>query len=125
MGVIEYNKINNKTMKSIKYIFKVLSVISFTFSLAACNDEVINESNKSENEFGTIVFTAEAPTTRTSLEADNKVYWNDGDEIVVVPEYGSYIQNLEDYKFTTSIPEQKAPSAEFVGKTILNKLYYI
>lgn len=112
-------------MKSIKYIFKVLSVISFTFSLAACNDEVINESNKSENEFGTIVFTAEAPTTRTSLEADNKVYWNDGDEIVVVPEYGSYIQNLEDYKFTTSIPEQKAPSAEFVGKTILNKLYYI
>lgn len=112
-------------MKSMKYIFKALSVISFTLSLAACNDEVINESNKSENEFGTIVFTAEAPTTRTSLEADNKVYWNDGDEIVVVPEYGSYIQDLENYKFTTSIPQQKAPNAEFVGKTILNKLYYI
>lgn len=112
-------------MKTAKHIFKVLSVISFAISLTACNEEVLNESNKTENQYGTMVFTAEAPTTRTSLEADNKVYWNDGDDIVVVPEYGSYIQNLEDYKFTTSIPEQKAPNAEFIGKTILNKLYYI
>lgn len=109
-------------MKTAKHIFKVLSVISFAISLTACNEEVLNESNKTENQYGTMVFTAEAPTTRTSLEADNKVYWNDGDDIVVVPEYGSYIQNLEDYKFTTSIPEQKAPNAEFIGKTILNKM---
>lgn len=112
-------------MKTAKHIFKVLSVISFAISLTACNEEVLNESNKTENQYGTMVFTAEAPTTHTSLEADNKVYWNDGDDIVVVPEYGSYIQNLEDYKFTTSIPEQKVPNAEFIGKTILNKLYYI
>lgn len=105
-------------MKSMKYIFKALSVISFTLSLAACNDEVINESNKSENEFGTIVFTAEAPTTRTSLEADNKVYWNDGDVIGVFPNYEGAIPGLlEDCKFSTTIPEGKALSADFVGPT--------
>ena len=103
-------------MKTAKHIFKVLSVISFAISLTACNEEVLNESNKTENQYGTMVFTAEAPTTRTSLEADNKVYWNDGDIIGVFPNYEGAIPGLfEDFKFTTSIPEGKALSADFIG----------
>ncbi|WP_294590808.1 hypothetical protein [uncultured Phocaeicola sp.] len=106
----------------------IISLSAIAFSLASCNqsDELdslqhIQDETESQTDKDriSVSFTALSPTwtddSRTSLEENNEVYWNNGDEIVVCYGNGNGINGNS--WFWTEMEEEKAATAVFNGYT--------
>ena len=104
----------------------IISLSAIAFSLASCNqsDELdqlqqIQDGTgaQTDKDLVSVSFTALSPMwttdTRTSLEENNQVYWNYGDEIVVY--YGDGL-NTRTW-FRAEMDEEKASTAVFRGYT--------
>lgn len=99
---------------------------AFMIAFSSCTkDDVVSDIRNGQDETEInddklieVSFRAIAPhngnDSRTSLEQNNEVYWNNGDAIVVT---GDYAYDEEDmFKFTTVIKDGKSPEAYFKGR---------
>lgn len=106
-----------------KHFFRVLPLAALALMMGACGNDEMENGMKDHvaGEFVPMTFTASMDTdadTRTSLENGTNVYWNGGDNIVVIPsDSEESISNLADYKFSSTLEVgQTAATTSFTGK---------
>lgn len=106
-----------------KHFFRVLPLAALALMMGACGNDEMENGMKDHvaGEFVPMTFTASMDTdadTRTSLENGTNVYWNGGDNIVVIPsKLEDPVLNLTDYKFSSTLEVgQTAATTSFTGK---------
>lgn len=114
-------------MKAVKQILCRIPIFAMLFVAVSCsrglNDSFVNDGQSHGKEekvfvsFDAIV--SDNTISRTLLENEEQVYWNDGDAIALFSRSGGFV-NVEtnDLKFVASIPEGKSANASFSGYTV-------
>ena len=86
-----------KTMKRHSFITRLASlavVCGLTLAFASCaNDDLAQNGKTSTDDKGLTAFSTGEPTTRTTMEADGKFYWEAGDKIWVKDDSGNWKQS--------------------------------
>ena len=86
-----------KTMKRHSFIARLASlavVCGLTLAFASCaNDDLAQNGKTTTDDKGLTAFSTGEPTTRTTMEADGKFYWEAGDKIWVKDDSGNWKQS--------------------------------
>ena len=84
-------------MKKKLFKTRLLSFAAFcglTLAFASCaNEDVAQNPNSTDNDKNLTTFTADNPSTRTSMESDGKFFWEAGDKIWVKDDNGAWCQS--------------------------------
>ena len=83
-----------KTMKRHSFKSRLLSLIALcgmALTIGSCaNDDVAQNSTIPNDDKNLTTFSADTPTTRTSMESDGKFFWEAGDKIYVKDDNGAW-----------------------------------
>ena len=113
-----------KTMKRHSFISRLASVAvvcGLTLAFGSCaNDDLAQNGKTSTDDKGLTAFSTGEPTTRTTMEADGKFYWEAGDKIWVKDDSGNWKQS-------SNSPTGKTASFKFLmpGKYTAKSSYEV
>ena len=113
-----------KTMKRHSFISRLASlaiVCGLTLVFASCaNDDLAQNGKTTTDDKGLTAFSTGEPTTRTTMEADGKFYWEAGDKIWVKDDSGNWKQS-------SNSPTDKTASFKFLmpGKYTAKSSYEV
>ena len=113
-----------KTMKRHSFISRLASlavVCGLTLAFASCaNDDLAQNGKTTTDDKGLTAFSTGEPTTRTTMEADGKFYWEAGDKIWVKDDSGNWKQS-------SNSPTGKTASFKFLmpGKYTAKSSYEV
>ena len=111
-------------MKRHSFITRLASlavVCGLTLAFASCaNDDLAQNGKTSTDDKGLTAFSTGEPTTRTTMEADGKFYWEAGDKIWVKDDSGNWKQS-------SNSPTGKTASFKFLmpGKYTAKSSYEV